>query len=396
MKHIFRLGTVSLLLALLASTGCQSVAPLPGAPAVAPWQKAFRKLNCDNPRTQHDLSTQPLLFAMTDVCRNVPRRAESQPGWRTLVAIDAANNEVRAVPIASLSSGGVHHDRRGDVVWYSGVHAQEPLTTRFLEAFVLRKGEKREVSLGRIDLPFIAGPGVWSLHGESCDLVSVFNQRMDQNSPKLSEHFLVGHDAPFSQARRLESRVIPLFWNPAAKYFVVQRGALTDPLPPRDAIPDRFGLDCNGEPQVLDARLQSRLAQVRDSGARFLLSSQGDLLATAEREQSKMEILLFRGDLLHAIEPPSTMAFCPDLGCDPFYFPLHGVAWSESGAYFMAEAGFDVVQVYRASDLKIVAQWKSNHPGDFPAHGFLNDQSAYELNDHSRMTFHQWSTDAAR
>ena len=91
----------ALLLVVLAGSGCRSIAPLPGASEVADWQKAYRALDCWNPRHLYVMpSTDPLLFAMTRICLKGPGRAEPQQGYQTLVAIDAARNEVRAVRMA--------------------------------------------------------------------------------------------------------------------------------------------------------------------------------------------------------------------------------------------------------------------------------------------------------
>ncbi|MBC7790431.1 MAG: hypothetical protein H7Z74_10830 [Anaerolineae bacterium] len=390
---IARIALAILLLGTLGCSGCRSVPPMPGATQVAAWQKAYRALKCWNPRGLYDMpSTEPLLFAMTRICLKVPGPQDPEKGYQTLVAIDAARNEVRAVRMKSVYSGGVHYTGSGDIIWYSsGNTGEAALTQRYVEAFTLRKAENQEVSLGRIELPFVAGPGVWSLRGEDCNLLSVSNYLKDNHTPRLSEHFLVSDSAPFTGARRVEQRIRPLFWNPAGRYFVVQReAAVQDGTAAPRARADRFALDCGGREVPIEAPLKARLSQVQDPGARFLLSSRGDLLVTAERSEMSWQILVFRGEAVDVIPAREIYGDCHELPCEPFELPLDAVAWSKSGEHFMVDTSFNEVRVYRTSDLKIVANWKMKDWGDFPAHGFLSDRAAFELSKHSRMTFYEW------
>lgn len=385
----------ALLLVVLAGSGCRSIAPLPGASEVADWQKAYRALDCWNPRHLYVMpSTDPLLFAMTRICLNVPGKAEPHQGYQTLVAIDAARNEVRAVRMTSVYSGGIHYTRDGDLIWYSSGNAGEAaISQRHVEAFTLRKGQTREASLGRIEVPFVTGPGVASLRGDECNLLTVPNYRRDGNTPALTAHFLARDAAPFAESLRLEGPLVPLFWNPAGRYFVVQRGFWAEVRPSHGLLPDRFAVDCTGAQVAIDAPLQARLAQARDHQTRFWMSSRGDLLASTSADHAS-GILVFRGDARDEIRAPTTMALCPDLGCEPYVLPFHPVAWSKSGDHFMVEVGFENVRVYRTADLNIVANWAVKDPGDFPAVGFLNDSAAFEFQDHSRMHFHEWSAGA--
>jgi len=392
-RPITRIALAMLLLGTLVCSGCRSISPMPGATQVAAWQKAYRALKCWNPRHLYDMpSTEPLLFVMTRICLKVPGPQDPEKGYQTLVAIDAARNEVRAVRMKSVYSGGVHYTRSGDIIWYSsGNTGEAALTQRYVEAFMLRKAENQEVSLGRIELPFVAGPGVWSLRGEDCNLLSVSNYRKDDHTPRLSAHFLVSDSASFTDARRIEHSIRPLFWNPAGRYFVVQREvAVQDGTVAPRAIADRFALDCGGREVPIEAPLKARLSQVQDPGARFLLSSRGDLLVTAENSEMSRQVLVFRGETLDVIQAPESHFDCHHFPCEPFEFPLGAVAWSKSGEHFMVDFSWNYVRVYRTSDLKIVANWKMKDWGDFPAHGFLSDRAAFELREHSRMTFYEW------
>ena len=386
----------TLLLFVLAGSGCRSIAPLPGASEVADWQKAYRALDCWNPRTLYAMpSTDPLLFAMTRICLKVPGKAGPGQGYQTLVAIDAARNEVRAVRMASVYSGGIHYTRDGDLIWYSsGNTGEAAITQRYVEAFTLRKGQTREESLGRIEVPFITGPGVWSLHGDECNLVSVPNYRKDGNTPVLSAHFLARDTGPFTEALPLEGPLVPLFWNPVGRYFVVQRGPWMEVPPAPEVPPERFAVDCRGAHVPIDAQLQARLAHARDHQTRFWMSSRGDLMAWSSAYGAN-GIHVFRGDAHDLIRAPETMAFCPDLGCEPFVLPFNPVEWSKSGDHFMVEVGFENVRVYRTADLQIVTGWTVKAPEDFPAVGFLSDSAAFEFEDHSRMHFHEWSAGGA-
>lgn len=386
-KPVTRIALAMLLLGALVCAGCRSISPMPGATQVAAWQKAYRALKCWNPRDLYDMpSSEPLLFAMTRVCLKVPGPPDPEKGYQTLVAIDAARNEVRAVRMKSVYSGGVHYTRSGDIIWYSSGNTGEAARTqRYVEAFTLRKGENQEASLGRIELPFVAGPGIGSLRGEDCNLISVPNYLKDHLTPRLSEHFLVSDSAPFTSARRIEHRIRPLFWNPAGRYFVVQREvAVQDRSEAPRVVADRFALDCGGREVPIEASLQARLSQVQDPVAEFLLSSRGDLLVTREHGG----ILVFRGEARDVIQAPTSLSDCYD--CEPIALPIDAVAWSKSGDHFMVDLAWNDVRVYRTSDLKIVANWKTKDWGDFPAHGFLSDRAAFELRDHSRMTFYEW------
>jgi hypothetical protein len=386
----------ALLLIVLASSGCRSIAPLPGAAEVADWQKAYRALDCWNPRTLYDMpSTEPLLFAMTRICLKVPGKAGPHHGYQTLVTIDAARNEVRAVRMASVYSGGVHYTRDGDVVWYSSGNAGDAtISQRYVEAFTLRKGARQEASLGRAEVPFVTGPGIWSRRGDECNLVTVPNYRRDAETPVLTAHFLARDAAPFAEALRLEGPLMPLFWNPSGRYFVVQRGPAAEGRPAQDVLPDRFAMDCTGAQVAIDAQLQARLAQARDPETRFWMSTRGDLLTWSSAHHAS-GILVFRGDARDELAAPVSMAFCPDLECEPYALPYMPVAWSKSGDHFMVKVGSGNMRVHRTADLRVVAEWTVKDPGDFPAVGFLNDSAAFEFQDHSRIHFHEWSAGAA-
>src|SRR5688572_20314508 len=157
--------TLQLLFMVVGSAlliGCHSPRPVPGASSVAPWQKQFAALDCWNPRDLYDMpSSEPMLFAMARICSRVPIKRGNMSGWETVVTIDAGTNEVRAIPITSIYTGGVHFTAAGDVVWYSsGKSGAAARTQTYAEAYTLRKGELQERLLGRVDLPFVLGPGV--------------------------------------------------------------------------------------------------------------------------------------------------------------------------------------------------------------------------------------------
>ena len=102
------------------------------------------------------------------------------------------------------------------------------------------------------------------------------------------------------------------------------------------------------------------------------------------------QILVFRGEALDVIQAPKSYVDCHHFPCEPIEHPLNAVAWAKSGDHFMVDISWNYVRVYRTSDLKIVANWEMKDWGDFPAHGFLSDRAAFELGEHSRMTFYEW------
>lgn len=380
----------ALVLVSSALVACHSPRPIPGAASVAPWQKQFAALDCWNPRDRYDMpSTEPMLFAMSRICNRVPIKRESQ-GWETLVTIDARTNEVRAIPITSTSVGGLHFTAGGDVVWYSSGKIDGASRTRnYAEAYTLRQGELKERLLGRIDLPFAIGRSIPFIKGEGCHLVTFHNDRDNDQSPRLRRHFLVKDEEPFASAKPIEIGR-GLFWDPLRRHFVVQkepRRALG--FPSRDSL-ERYAIDCSGETLPLDTDMLRRLEPIKDENARYLISRKGDLIVGAQKPTGADEITVFYGDNVSRINAPESYAFCPDLGCDPFYIPISPHAWSASGEYFMVDEEFERVRVYRAADMQIVKQWDMVGDEDFPAHGFINDHVAYQLNEHSRITFQTW------
>jgi hypothetical protein len=336
-------------------------------------------------------STEPLLFAMARICNRVPIKRETQ-GWETLVTIDARTNEVRAIPITSIYTGGVHFTQAGDVVWYSsGKSGEATKTQNYAEAYVLRSGELKEQLLGRIDLPFVTGPGVGFIKGDGCHLVVFYNSRKDDSTPKLQQYFLVKDDEPFASAKPIENVGRGLFWDPVRRHFVVQKQRYrhlgypsVDPL-------DRYAIDCAGDAVSADAELARRLEPIKDENATYVISRKGDLIVRFQKDQSLAdEITVFYGDKVGRISAPEDYSDCPDPVCEPLYVSISPGRWSPSGEYFIVDQGYSVVHVYRAADMQIVKQWEMAGWNDFPAHGFINDRVAYQLNEHSRITFQAW------
>jgi hypothetical protein len=375
-----------------ALVACHAPRPIPGSTSVAAWQKQFAALDCWNPRHLYDMpSTEPVLFAMVRICNRVPIKREKQ-GWETVVTIDARTDEVRALPITSIYTGGVHFTAAGDVVWYSsGKSGEAAKTQNYAEAYVLRKGEMQERLLGRIDLPFVLGPGVGFIKGDGCHLVSFANFRQDDSSPRLRQSFLVKDDEPFASAKALDDLGRGLYWDPVRRYFVAQKEShRTRGYPPSDPL-SRYAIDCSGAAVTLDADLIRRLEPIKDENAIYVISRKGDLIVESQRGDSlARDITVFFGDKIDRISAPESYADCPDLVCEPFYIPISPRQWSRSGEYFMVDEGYQRVHVYRAADMQIVKQWDMAGANDFPAHGFINDNVAYQFNDHSRVTFQTW------
>jgi hypothetical protein len=395
MHHHLRLKPTAFAFAVaigLALVACQSPQPIPGTPATAVWQKQFKSLDCRNPRDGYDMPfTEPLLFAMTGPCNHTPIKRETS-GWESLVVIDARRDQVTAIPITSIYSGGVHFTGDGDVVWYSsGKSGEAAKTQKYVEAYVLRKGAAREQLLGRIDLPFLVGPGIGYIKGEGCHLVEFHNFLADDKTPRLRQLFLVDDREPFEAARPIDGIGRGLFWDPLRHHFVVQTQQPRALGLVKDEPLDRHALDCSGQIGEIDAELGRRLAPITDENAMYSMSRKGDLVVGWEKAGSEEpEIVLFHGGQTDRISAAQSFAVCPDLACEPTYEMLFAGPWSNSGEYFMIDRGFSRIEVYRASDMQVVKRWVMKGSEDFPAHGFINDHVAYQFNGHSRMTFETW------
>ena len=376
----------------LALAACQTLQPLPGASAPALWQKRFQALNCWNPRSGHHLrSAEPLVAAMLTVCQRMPVKREGS-GWETLVILDARRDEVKAVPVTSIYSGGLHFTSQGDVVWYSsGKSGEATRTQKYVEAYALRNGESEERLLGRIEVPFLTGPGIGHVEGEGCRLVWFQSYLADEKSPRVQQMFLVNDDEPFESAKRVSDVGRALFWDPLRRHFVIQKEPVRVLGLSRSVPLDRKALDCSGKMRDLDAELDRRLALVTDENAHYSISRQGDLAVGWELAgNQEPEIIVFHGDRVHRIASRRSYASCPDMGCEPFFAPLFAGPWSSSGDHLMVDTGFASVEVYRVADMQVVKRWVMKDAGDFPVHGFLNDHAAYQFNAHSRMSFQTW------
>ena len=376
----------------IALASCQSPQPLPGATAAAVWQKRFKALDCWNPRYSYTMpSTDPLLLAMIVPCRHTSIRRQTS-GWDSLVIIEGGRDHVTGIPISPIYNAGVHFTRNGDVVWYSsGKIGEAAKTQKYAEAYVLRKGGTREQLLGHIDLPFVVGPGIGFLEGEGCHLVTFNAFRANDKSPYLREHFLVNDDEPFASAKRLDGVGRALFWDPVRHRFVLQTQPYRVLGRTKDNPLERRALDCSGQMGEIDAELARRLAPITDENATYSVSRKGDLVVSWEKVGShETEIVVFHGAQTDRIVAGQSFAGCPDLACEPFYEMLFAGPWSRSGDYFMIDRSFSGVEVYRASDMQVVKRWEKKDSGDFPAHGFINDHTAYQFNDHSRLSFQTW------
>jgi hypothetical protein len=285
----------------------------------------------------------------------------------------------------------VHFTGDGDVVWYSsGKSGEAAKTQKYVEAYALRKGAAREQLLGRIELPFLVGPGIGYIEGEGCHLVSFHNFLADEKTPRLRQLFLVNDREPFESAKPLHGIGRALFWDPLRHHFVVQTRPPRELGLVKDEPLDRHALDCSGQIREIDAELGRGLAQITDENATYKVSRKGDLVVSWENAGQQPEIVVFHGGQTSRLSAPPSLAGCPDLGCEPTYQLLFAVAWSNSGEYFMIDRGFSRVEVYRASDMQVVKTWVMKGAEEFPAHGFINDHVAYQFNRNSRMTFETW------
>jgi hypothetical protein len=286
----------------LALAACQTPQPLPGASASEPWQKRFQALDCGNPRYDHRLqSTEPFVAAMLTVCRRMPIKRTTS-GWQALVILDSRRNEVKAIPISSIYSGGLHFTPQGDVVWYSsGKMGEATRTQKYVEAYALRHGESQERLLGRIEVPFLTGPGVGHIEGQGCRIIWFNSYLPDAKSPRIQQMFLVNDREPFESAKRLDAVGRALFWDPLRHHFVVQKEPYRVLGSSRNARLDRKALDCTGDMRELDAQLNRQLDPVTDENAHYSMSLQGHLAVGWDVSGShEPEIILFHGDQVPA------------------------------------------------------------------------------------------------
>jgi len=360
----------------------------------AEWQRQFEALDCWNPRRNYDMpSSEPLLFAMIRICNKLPGKQLPHHGYEALVAIDAVNNEVRGLRISANADAGIHYTANGDLVWFVTSQGSRPERQRFIEAYALAKGAREEHTLGRIELPFLAGNMAF-YRGGDCHVLFVTNYRYsDRDGPREWRFVFFRDDDPVGSARFLDDVGRILYWDAERRVFVIQREGTEFGGSPEQAHPlTRLALDCSGNVAALAPEVRARLEQVTRVNAQFIASATGDLLVNGTATENGLgRILVFHAGTIRAIANPGSPGPCYlDIDyCEPAP-GFSASAWSPTGKHFLVRADIDRSLVYRTEDLQAVRRWRIRDSGDFPMRAFIDDHTAFQLNDHSRVSFFEW------
>ena len=202
--------------------------------------------------------------------------------------------------ISAFDSGGVHYTGTGGIIWFSELNqvlvGQEQ---RFIEAFLLEPRSLSERSLGRIELPFIAGD-TRITKGVGCHVLRI-ESRIDSATP-LEHRFLLFDDGdPIGSMRVLTGIEYVLFWDPHSQVFAVEKtaGASAGPA-------TRAALDCSARVSVLDESLARRIAHVEPRGGQYWTAPSGDLLVNDPlyfHPEGQQRVLLIRGTDLTTFSP---------------------------------------------------------------------------------------------
>ena len=138
------------------------------------WLQQLTALRCRQPTEVAAASLDPARLAMTTYCRRA-QRPHSHQGYESLIAVDEAQGALRSVRISAFSSGGLHYTRAGGIIWFSESNqALVGQEQHFIEAFSLEPQSVSERSLGRIDVPFVAGNAIVT-QGAECHVLRVQN-----------------------------------------------------------------------------------------------------------------------------------------------------------------------------------------------------------------------------
>ena len=358
-------------------------APLVGAEVEGDWLDRLSALKC-RPNFDFDApSIDPLLFTMIAPCWRKQPRPEAHQGPYSLIAVDAARNELRTVRISAFDSGGIHYAEGHRIIWFSELNqALVGQEQRFIEVFSLEPQALTERSLGRFDLPFVAGY-TRITKGVDCHILRI-QSRIDDSGAPIEHRFLLFADGdPIGSSRTLAGVEHVLFFEPVRRIFVTEtRGAEAGSTVRRAA------LDCSARLLPLDEALARRLAEVENRGGRYWAAGSGDLLV-ADFAPSTERTLLFRGPALITLPPLVRCAdFWPD-ECESY--AVSGLAWSSSGQHFaVSRPGFsegDAIEVYRAADLALVHEQPRDLSGAFV---FIDDRAVYSVTRRGRFNRDAW------
>jgi hypothetical protein len=319
---------------------------------------------------------------------------EPAEGPFSLIAFDAAKDEWRAIRISAFWSGGLHHTRTGHIVWFSEVNqALVGERQRFVEAFSLAPQSSVERSLGKIELPFVAG-GTTLVKGDDCHVLRMQSRLDDSGTPVEHRLLLFDDGRPTESGRMLSGIEEVLFFEPRSKVFVVE-------VAPASAASEsasvRAALDCSRRVAPLDPAIARRLDDLQGRRGTYRAAATGDLLvdvdaATDGRPLSSPDdaagprTVLFRGDTSTSFPPLIRCELVADeTWCDAYRAFSYG--WSPTGRHFALRQPGRVLQVYRTEDLSVVYERQLDLNRDLL---FIDDVSAYVFGRRGRIERQIW------
>jgi len=357
------------------------------------WLDRLNELKCQRTFEFDAPSSDPPLFAMIASCRRVKSRDPSY-GPFALVAFDAARN-LRATRISAFWSGGLHYTRSGDIVWFSEVNqALVGQRQRFLEAFSLAPQALVERSLGRIELPFVAGD-TRLVKGGDCHVLRMQSRLEDSGTPLEHRLLMFDDGRPTDSGHILHGIDEVLFFEPRSKVFIVELEADAGAA---DETSRRAALDCAGLVAPVDPALARRLDALRGPGGRYLAATTGDLLADVYPDPATRLLsaddyavagprtILFRGEAATVFPPLIRCELVVDedwCHADPTF----SYGWSPSGRHFALRKPGGVLQVYRSEDLRVVYEVSRDLNDGFL---FIDDRSAYFVTKRGRLESEAW------
>lgn len=363
--------------AAVAAIALQS--PLVGADLDGNWLDRLSSLRCRPPLDFDAPSIDPPLFTMIAACWRKQPRAQAHEGPYSLIALDAARNELRTVRISAFSSGGIHYAEGGRIIWFSELNqVLVGKEQRFIEVFSLEEQALAERSLGRFDLPFVAGYTSLT-KGVDCHILRIQSRIEDSGAPIKHRFLLFADGDPVGSSRALVGVERVLFFEPTRGIFVVETSAAEGGSTAR-----RAAFDCSARELPLDGALTGRLAEVKGRNGRYWAAQSGDLLAV-DLAPSGARTLLFRGPALTTLPP---LIRCSDFWPDECVsYAVSGLGWSSSGNYFAIASPGDTLEVYRTADLTLAHEQARDLGGEFL---FIDDRAVYSVMRRGRFKRDAW------
>jgi hypothetical protein len=345
------------------------------------WMQRLTALKC-YPRFDFDAaSLDPLLFAMINSCRRV-RRGDEPFGPYSLIALDASRDELRTVNISAFRSGGIHHTRAGEIVWFSELNqALLGQEQRFIDAFALAPGASSERWLGRIELPFIAGY-VDIVKGSDCHVLGI--RSMPDGTLPERRLLMFDDGDPIGSSKSLTGVYRVLYFEPRRKAFVVERATAEA----ESGRPDRALLDCAARLAPLDESLAAQLARVESRDAQYWPAASGDLLVQDPLPDDGLggqRTLVFHGTKLTTFTP---VIRCYKVLPDWCYrISVSPRSWSSSGEHFVLVQPGALWEFYRTSDLSVVYERPVDLNGTFL---YIDDDALHFVTSRGRFRRDAW------